>query len=226
MLDAVCGMIQTVFNPFRTAVPFWGQNTWNLTGLSPKQNCGSKRVKKTGNLWPTSRWSQPRRRRHVSGVWRAQIGVGSVSGPGGTLNGSGWDYYRGASTKTSTSLLTPPLYSSSVSVCITGSINKRAHRTFLRVTYANGNTRFPTKVLTPKISLRIFQVQLAMGTFLWTGAFGKARTNNYGVDVGPRSASGKLRRMFGSKRRDSESSTDIDRQNQRLRHELWTGCAR
>ena len=33
-----------VVNPFRTAVPFWGQTTWNLTGLSPKRDCGSKRV--------------------------------------------------------------------------------------------------------------------------------------------------------------------------------------
>ena len=23
-------------NPFRTAVPFWGQNTWNLSGLYPQ----------------------------------------------------------------------------------------------------------------------------------------------------------------------------------------------
>ena len=29
-----------------------------------------------------------------------------------------------------------------------------------------------------------------------------------------------------SMRRDFESSTDIDRQNQRLRHEIWTGRAR
>ena len=32
-------------NPYSTAVPFWGQTTWNLTGLSPKRDCGSKRVK-------------------------------------------------------------------------------------------------------------------------------------------------------------------------------------
>ena len=32
-------------NPFRTAVPFWGQNTWKLTGLSPKRDCSSKRAK-------------------------------------------------------------------------------------------------------------------------------------------------------------------------------------
>ena len=34
-----------MLNPFITAVPFWGQTTWNLNGLSPKRNCGSKRVK-------------------------------------------------------------------------------------------------------------------------------------------------------------------------------------
>ena len=28
--------------PFRTAVPFWGQITWNLSGLAPKRDCGSK----------------------------------------------------------------------------------------------------------------------------------------------------------------------------------------
>ena len=30
--------------PFRTAAPFWGQSTWNLTGLSPLRDCGFKRV--------------------------------------------------------------------------------------------------------------------------------------------------------------------------------------
>ena len=33
-------------------------------------------------------------------------------------------------------------------------------------------------------------------------------------------------KYVNSKRRDSESSTDIDRQNQRPRHEIWTGRAR
>ena len=28
------------FDPFRTAVPCWGQTTWNLSGLSPKRDCG------------------------------------------------------------------------------------------------------------------------------------------------------------------------------------------
>ena len=33
-----------VLDPFRTAVPFWGQTTWKLRGLSPIRDCGSKRV--------------------------------------------------------------------------------------------------------------------------------------------------------------------------------------
>ena len=48
----------------------------------------------------------------------------------------------------------------------------------------------------------------------------------FGTDVWPISASEKLMRMFGSKRRDSEPSTGIDRQNQRLRGEFRTECAR
>ena len=31
-------------NPLKTAVPFSGQTTWNLTGFPPKRDCGSKRV--------------------------------------------------------------------------------------------------------------------------------------------------------------------------------------
>ena len=31
-------------NPFRTAVPFSGQTTWNLTGLPPQRDWGSERV--------------------------------------------------------------------------------------------------------------------------------------------------------------------------------------
>ena len=33
-----------VVGPVRTAVPFWGRITYNLTYLSPKRACGSKRV--------------------------------------------------------------------------------------------------------------------------------------------------------------------------------------
>ena len=32
-------------NPFRTAVPFWGQITSKLSELSPKRDCGSKGVR-------------------------------------------------------------------------------------------------------------------------------------------------------------------------------------
>ena len=35
-----------VLNPFRTAVPFWGQTTSKLSGLPPKRDCGSKRVER------------------------------------------------------------------------------------------------------------------------------------------------------------------------------------
>ena len=32
------------FYPFRTAVPFWGQTTQILSNLSPKRDCGTKRI--------------------------------------------------------------------------------------------------------------------------------------------------------------------------------------
>ena len=35
------GIISNRLNPFRTAVPFWGQTTRSLTGLSPERDCGS-----------------------------------------------------------------------------------------------------------------------------------------------------------------------------------------
>ena len=36
-----------LLDPFRTAVPFWGQSTQNLTDLSPKRDCSlNKRVKR------------------------------------------------------------------------------------------------------------------------------------------------------------------------------------
>ena len=43
-ISIVIKKITLYFNPFRTAVPFWGQTTRNLSGLSPKRDCGSKRV--------------------------------------------------------------------------------------------------------------------------------------------------------------------------------------
>ena len=35
MLGVQLAAGRAYLNPFRTAVPFWGQTTWNLTGLSP-----------------------------------------------------------------------------------------------------------------------------------------------------------------------------------------------
>ena len=34
-------------NPFRTAVPFWGQTSQSLSSLSPKRDCGPQSVKHT-----------------------------------------------------------------------------------------------------------------------------------------------------------------------------------
>ena len=34
----------TLDTPFTTADPFWGQNTWKLTGLPPKRDRSSKRL--------------------------------------------------------------------------------------------------------------------------------------------------------------------------------------
>ena len=35
----------STINPFRTAVPFWGQSSQFISSLSPKRDCGPKRVK-------------------------------------------------------------------------------------------------------------------------------------------------------------------------------------
>ena len=37
-------MVEDEFNPFGTAVPFWGQTTQFSSSLSPKRDCGSKGV--------------------------------------------------------------------------------------------------------------------------------------------------------------------------------------
>ena len=74
-----------------------------------------------------------------------------------------------------------------------------------------------------------WQVELAMSMILHTEIsklLENPGKNYYGADVGPRSTSEKLRRMFSLKRRDYESSAGIDRQNQWLRHEFWTERAR
>ena len=48
------GWIYTLLDPFRTAVPFGGQITWILTGLSPKRDCSSRRVKQCKKSCSTS----------------------------------------------------------------------------------------------------------------------------------------------------------------------------
>ena len=39
-------------NPFRTAVPFWGQTSQIPSSLSPKRDCGPRRVKVPVDLVP------------------------------------------------------------------------------------------------------------------------------------------------------------------------------
>ena len=41
--------VSAAINPFRTAVPFWGQTSQILSSLSPKRDWGSKGVKKQEN---------------------------------------------------------------------------------------------------------------------------------------------------------------------------------
>ena len=42
--DVRAGSSNILLTLLETAVPFWGQNTWNLSGLSPQRDCGSTRV--------------------------------------------------------------------------------------------------------------------------------------------------------------------------------------
>ena len=41
-----------MINPFRTAVPLWGQTSQISSTLSPKRDCGSKGVKKINKMLP------------------------------------------------------------------------------------------------------------------------------------------------------------------------------
>ena len=43
-------------NPFRTAVPFWGQTSLISSSLSPKRDCGSKGVNSNGGPHTASGW--------------------------------------------------------------------------------------------------------------------------------------------------------------------------
>ena len=72
--------------------------------------------------------------------------------------------------------------------------------------------KVPIKRLDSKDTRQNFQVQLPMGAFLKMESsepLEKPEKANSGADVGPRSASEKLGRIFGWKRRDSESSTGL-----------------
>ena len=42
---------------FKTAVPFWGQTTWNLTGLPPKRDSSTKGVNLKNTLIPPDRYA-------------------------------------------------------------------------------------------------------------------------------------------------------------------------
>ena len=42
MRHALSGSVLSDINPYRAAVPFWGQTTQNLSGVSPKRDCGMK----------------------------------------------------------------------------------------------------------------------------------------------------------------------------------------
>ena len=92
---------------------------------------------------------------------------------------------------------------------------------------ANGNVMLPKIVWSSKMPAIKFLYRS-----LWVQIFTrkvpslkkKYEKKRSWPDVGPRSAWEKLSQMFNSKRRDSESSTD--RQKQRLRHEIRTGRVR
>ena len=60
-------------NPFRTAVPFWGQTTRNLTGSSPKRDCGSKRLDPKSSQCQSciEKW----RVLYVCAIWDLFIGI-------------------------------------------------------------------------------------------------------------------------------------------------------
>ena len=68
-------------NPFRTAVPLWGQITWNLSGLSPKRDCGSKRVNSTPPTFLETSHYLKIEWHHVSGVKKRSRNTPSVTNP-------------------------------------------------------------------------------------------------------------------------------------------------
>ena len=54
--DTSTMILGRTINPFRTAVPFWGQNSQCSSSLSPKRDCGSKGV----NNYKTRMIPEPR----------------------------------------------------------------------------------------------------------------------------------------------------------------------
>ena len=52
LLVRTCDTLYWMFNPFRTAVPFWGQTTQLSSSLSRQRDCGPKRDKEVpGTLY-------------------------------------------------------------------------------------------------------------------------------------------------------------------------------
>ena len=49
----VC-IVYSCYNPFRTAVPLWGQSSHFISNLSPKRDCGSKRVNINSHIGPST----------------------------------------------------------------------------------------------------------------------------------------------------------------------------
>ena len=97
-------------------------------------------------------------------------------------------------------------------------------------TDANGNAMFYVNILNSEVARRICQYRS-----LWARIFTKIKTNfgritgkkkHSWADVRPRSAWEKLSEKLNQKRRDSESTTGVYKQNQQLRHELRTERAR
>ena len=93
-------------------------------------------------------------------------------------------------------------------------------------TDANGHAMLPKKLWNSKIPTITFVYRSIWAqNFIKVHPSEKDAQKNWAA-VRPRSAWEQLSEMFNSNRRDSESSIDIDRQNQWLRYEIWTGRAR
>ena len=70
----------SIYFPFRTAVPSRGQTTWNLSSLSPNRGCSTKRVELVANRYNipgiryfTASWWYYHRRGAPASSWTASI---------------------------------------------------------------------------------------------------------------------------------------------------------